>query len=63
MQNISTTFSQLIRNVIVRYVKDIPEHTIDISENGKSEAMEKLEAEQDAVMRERFARMKALLNK
>ena len=46
-----------------RFIKDIPEHTIDISENGKSEAMEKLEAEQDAVMRERFARMKALLNK
>ena len=46
-----------------RFIKDIPEHTIDISENGKSEAIEKLEAEQDAVMRERFARMKALLNK
>ena len=46
-----------------RFIKDIPAHTIDFSENGKSEAIQKLQEDQDAIMRERFARMKAMMHK
>lgn len=45
-----------------RFLKDIPANVIEISDNAQSESLQKLKEDEDRIMQERFAQMRALFN-
>ena len=46
-----------------RFIKDIPDSVIDISDASNSESAQKLQAENEARLKERFAQMRKLFEK